>query len=229
MLALILAIVTGHSAVATILLSIGTFSFFLFSVVMFFRNKAKGDSKVAAVRLGKIPFDYLPHESPLSHGWTLAKEDASGPPPTFSSLSTDAPDPVGLSIKPNGWYGMDYAIVEAQKARCNRLIFAANFGMDGKVYIFVRMPSREVGRASEERWIQLGVNVGPSRIEGREGVVEIVGKGLRGGWASFDVSLDDAVERTFGKQGLFYGEYGRLLKIRVRGQLAISELDFYRG
>lgn len=207
-----------------------------FSVIMFFRNRAQtaeiktAAKKTAAASMGKIPFDYLPHESPSVHGWALLKEDATGSiPPTFSSLSANAPVSVGLSIKPNGWYGMDYPITEAQKTRCNRLIFVANFGTDGKVYAFLHMPSRVVGGTPEERWIQMGVNVGPDRIDGNEGIAGIIGKELRDGWVSFDVSLVDIVERTFRKRQLFYGEHGKLLKIRFRGSLSISEVEFYRG
>jgi hypothetical protein len=190
--------------------------------------KRKKPNSSPALPLGKIPFDYLPHESPLAHGWELVKEKATGAIPTFSSLSADAPVPVGLSIKPNGWYGMDFAVSEAQKTRCNRLLFAANFGTDGKIYTLLQLPSRVVGRTPEERWIQLGVNVGPSRTDGDEGIVGIVGQQLRGGWVSFDVALDDAVARTFGKRGLVYGEHGKLLKVRFRGYLSISEIEFYR-
>jgi hypothetical protein len=75
----------------------------------------------------------------------------------------------------------------------------------------------------------VGVNIGPTRLEGNEGMVELIGKGLRDGWVSFDVSLDDAVARTFGRRELFYGEQGKLVKIRFRGSLSISEIEFYRG
>ena len=79
------------------------------------------------------------------------------------------------------------------------MIFAANFGTDGKVYAFLHMPSRIVGGTPEERWIQMGVNVGPDRIEGDEGIVGIIGKELRDGcvvhpskldtWAMFEVRV----------------------------------------
>jgi hypothetical protein len=183
-----------------------------------------------SVERGKIPFDYLPHESPLVHDWTLLRENATAPiPPSFSALPADAPVLVGLSIRPNGWYGMDYSITEAQRTTCNRLIFAANFGTDGRFYVFLHMPSRVVGRTPEERWIKMGVNVGPDRVEGDEGVAGIIGKELRGGWASFDVSLENVVARTFGKRELFYGEHGNLLKIRFRGTLSTSEVEFHKG
>ena len=220
-------------SVVVLVLALGWLTF---SVIMYFRNRAQtaeiktAPKKTSAASMGKIRFDYLPQESPLVHGWALRKEIATGPvPPTFSSLSANAPVAIGLSIKPNGWYGMDYPIAEAQKTRCNRLIFAANFGIDGKAYAFLHMPSRIVGGTSEERWIQMGVNVGPDRIEGDEGIVGIIGKELRDGWVSFDVSLPDIVERTFGKRQLFFGEHGKLLRIRFRGSLSISEVELYRG
>ena len=131
-------------------------------------------------------------------------------------------------MKPYGWYGTDYKIKEAQKTTCNRLIFAANFGMDGQIYTLLELPSRIVGHTPEQHWIQMGVNVGPSRIEGVEGIAGIIGKELRDGWVSFDVLLEDVVARTFGKRDLFYGEHGKLLKIRLRGPLSISEIEIYR-
>jgi hypothetical protein len=132
-------------------------------------------------------------------------------------------------MKATGWYGMDYAIVEAQSSRCNWLVLSANFGTDGKIYTLLQMPSREVGGIREERWIQLGVNVGPARAEGNEDIVGVVGKELGGGWVSFDVSLDDVVKRAFGGRRLVYGEHGKLLKVRFRGFFSISEVEFYRG
>jgi signal transduction histidine kinase len=45
-----------------------------FSVIIFFRNRAQtaeiktASKKTATASMGKIPFDYLPQESPLVHG-----------------------------------------------------------------------------------------------------------------------------------------------------------------
>jgi hypothetical protein len=188
----------------------------------------KNLNAVKPVSLGKISFDYVPRESPFDHGWSLAKEDRPGIAPIFSSLPPGAPLSVGLSIKSSDWYGMDYIIVEAQSTRCNTLIFKANFDTDSRFYVHLELPSRIVGKKAEQQWIQFGINRGPARIDGGEGIVTIRGKEPNGGWDSFDVSLDDVVEATFGARGLTYGEYGKLLKIRMRGSLSISEIELLR-
>jgi hypothetical protein len=203
----------------------------VFSIVRFSKNRAKKiDDTNAVASLGKISFEYLPHESPLNHGWKLGQEPTKTPP-TLSSLPANAPVAVGLSVQSNGWYSLDYDITEAQITKCNRLIFAAKFGGDGVIYTFLKLPSTVVGGTSEEKWIQFGINIGPTRLDEKwnEGVVELIGKQLRDGWMTFDVSLDDAVARTFGKRNLIYGSYAKLLKIRFRGSLSISEVEFYRG
>lgn len=180
-------------------------------------------------KLGDIPFDYLPDESPLQHGWVLPEPDESGSTTRFSSLPADSPVRTGLSV--TGWNPKDYPIVEARKTKCNLLRFAANFEIDGRMYTLIQMPSSTVGQGSQERWIQMGVNIGASHIDDRydEGVVSISGKSLRGGWESFDILLDDVVRDTFGKRGFIYGAYGKLLRIRLRGSLSISPIEFYRS
>jgi len=183
-------------------------------------------------KLGDILFDYLPYESPLQNGWELVKENRPGFIPAFSSLTADAPIPVGLSITPTGWYGMDYAIVEARKTRCNHLRFAANFGTDGRIYTLVQMPPSTAGQSPLGRWIQMGVNIiGPPRIDVHfdEGIVRISGKPLGGGWEAFDILLNDKVKDTWGKRGFIYGEHGILSSIRLRGRLSISPIELYRS
>jgi hypothetical protein len=182
------------------------------------------ENATTAASLGQIPFNYLPHESPLDHGWALQKKDATGPiAPTFSSLPAGAPISVGLSIRPHGWYGMDYQITEAQRTRSNRLIFAASFGTDGKVYVFLQMPSRVVGRVFEERWIQLGVNIGPTRLEGNEGMVELIGKGATG-WMGI-------IRRVPGRRRSPHVRKGELFLRRTgqTGEDSFSRFSLYFG
>ncbi|MFY9675147.1 MAG: hypothetical protein WAK13_11885 [Terriglobales bacterium] len=202
---------------------------------MFAKNRktaigAERTAQATTATLGKISFDYLPHESPLSHGWTFADE-GTHQTVEFSRLSTDAPVPLGLSITPTCRYALDYVIKEAQSTKCNRLIFAAKFGTDGVIYTQLEILSTVVGAKPLKRWIQFGVNIGPTRFEESwtEGMVELVGNQLRDGWMSFDVSLDDAVAKTFGKKGFFYGEHGKLLRIRLRGTVSLSEIELYRA
>jgi hypothetical protein len=138
-------------------------------------------------KLGDILFDYLPQESPFQHGWKLSQETKATP--AFSP-------PIGLSIIPSKWYRMDYLITDAREAGCNRLRFVANFGTDGRIYTMVQMPSNRGGHKPQERWIQLGVNIGPPYVDLNwdEGVVSISGKPLGGGWELFDILLDDTVK-----------------------------------
>lgn len=232
--AALIAILLTNGKVAAILLVVVTWGWAAFSVYMFFRNRKAQSLKTEAAAesitvapLGKVPFAYLPHEAPTLNGWEY--HNVKKAEPTFSALPVNAPVSVGLSIKSNGWYGIDYPIKEAQQTKCNRLIFAAKFETDGVIYALLDMPSRVVGGTPIQRWLQFGVNIGPTRVEDQwnEGVVELIGKQLRDGWMSFDVSLDDAVARTFGKRDFFYGKHGKLLKIRLRGSLSISEIELY--
>jgi hypothetical protein len=190
-------------------------------------GRAMGSRAVPPL-LRKITFEYVPRESPLDHGWSLLKEDRAGVEPAFSAPPVGAPASTGLSIKPSGWYGIEYSILEALSTRCNALAFRANFATDGRVYTFLQLPSAVVGQKAKERWIQFGVGLGPSRVEGNEGIVSLIGTEIGGGWGSFDVLLDAAVQSTFGEQGLVYGEHGKLLKIRFRGGLSISDLELFR-
>jgi len=180
------------------------------------------------VLLAKIPFDYLPSESPTANGWVLVKEDRAGVAPIFSSLSVGGPVSTGLSIKSRGWYGVEYHVSHAQSSRCNLLSFWANFATDGRIYVNLQLPSIFVDRKPETRWIQFGVHLGPARREGTEGIVSIIGSGPVEGWDFFNLSLDDAVKSTFGDEGLTYGEHGKLLRIRIRGTLSLSEIKLLR-
>lgn len=180
------------------------------------------------VLLGEVSFDYLPHESPFQHGWKMADEERKGAEPVFSYLPSGSPVSVGLSVVPTGWYGLDYVITEAHKAGCNRLKFAANFGTVGRLYTLVQIQSRTVGQSTPPRWVQMGVNFGPACLKGDEGVLSISGMPLKNGWQSFDISLDEAVDATFGRRGFQYGKYGKLQKIRLRGPLSISSIRLCR-
>lgn len=234
-IAALIALVVNHYVAAFVIFTVAACAWTAFSIYMFARNRktsigAERTPQATTATLGKISFDYLPHESPLSHGWAFADEGAN-PTAEFSRLSTDAPVHFGLSIKPTCRYALDYFIKEAQYTKCNRLIFAARFGTDGVIYTQLEIPSTVVGAKPLKRWIQFGVNIGPTRFEESwtEGIVELVGNQLRDGWMSFDVSLDDAVAKTFGKQGFFYGDHGKLLRIRLRGTLSLSEIELYRA
>jgi hypothetical protein len=159
----------------------------------------------------------------------LAREDRVGTTPQFHVLDYDAPVPIGLSITPNGWYGMDYPILEAHVTACNRLCFSAKFGTDGRLYVLFQLNPRTVGESAVQRWIQLGVNIGRSRVEANEGIVSVTGKIMKDGWQSFDISLNRVVNDTFGKQGFVYGEHGKLLTIRLRGSMSISPIRLCRS
>ena len=149
------------------------------------------------------------------------------PSPTFSGLPLNAPVRQGLSVKPTGWYGLEYSIVVAHLTSCNRIQFSANFANDGRFYTLVEIRSKN-GQVAEQRWIAHLVGNGSAYVEGKEGVVPIAGKSLGNGCVSFKLSLVDEANRAFGQTGLEYGKSGKLLNIRLRGSLSISPIELYK-
>jgi hypothetical protein len=194
------------------------------------KTKETNNHLESLIDLGAIPFNYLPYEAPTDKGWVLG-DNPDGISPKFEAIS-NAPIAVGLLIVPSGQYCLDFFMKEAHRTTCNRLKFAANFSVDARFYVFVRMSPRQDGHEPIEKWVQMGVNIGPPQVDprwGKEGILSISGKALGGGWQLFDISLEDAVNSTFGKEGFIYGEHGKLLRIRLRGSLSISPIELYRS
>jgi hypothetical protein len=69
--AVLINVLLTSGKVASILCAVISFGWLAFLIVMFRRNRTQKSEKtdsVKALSLGKIPFDYLPYESPLAHG-----------------------------------------------------------------------------------------------------------------------------------------------------------------
>lgn len=82
----------------------------------------------------QILFDYMPNSSPLENGWTLAEEKNAGTMPTVTGLR-DAKACAGtiMSIKDQGWYGLDYSLPHVGVYDSVR--FTARFTEDGVLYL----------------------------------------------------------------------------------------------
>jgi hypothetical protein len=67
-------------------------------------------------------------------------------------------------------------------------------------------------------------NEPPQKVSAEEWKIFVNGHRLKDGWTSYDLSLPDEMGRTFLPEGWFYA--GQLLRLRLRGSLSISPIDF---
>lgn len=128
-----------------------------------------GDTSI----LESIGFDYLP-DSPIKHGWTLAKEDGATVPSFAACQSPEGVSPA-LSIHPNGRYALDHD-VPAHAASADGLKFAAKLSSNGRVYTLLRLTSQDGVTVKRDCWIQHSPQPGdesPDDATGAERVVSI--------------------------------------------------------
>jgi hypothetical protein len=168
----------------------------------------------------QIGFDYLPTSSPLEHGWKFADEDNVGTMPTVTELrDAMVSTRTIVSIKAQGWYGLDYSLPHISVYDSVR--FTARFAENGVLYLKSRIWNPE----GHERTVWLAqppvggtIPHGDGSIEWR---VSMPTKVLPNGWILFDLSLPHQMRAT-----LSCSEY-RLLGIRVRGSLEVSSAEFF--
>jgi hypothetical protein len=173
--------------------------------------------------LYRIDFDYLP-ELPVNHGWKLVKEEKSEDAPEFFNVPNESPISTGLTIKPNGWYGLEHDIIP-QALVSNHLKFSAKFASDSRIYARVRVSSRD-GAFTKSVWLRFfHSDVAKMQAfdpKSEEYGLSISGKRVSSGWVSYDVSLVDEVNRAMGEQGLIFQQ---ILKVRLRGPMSISAIE----
>jgi len=220
-------------------IAVGAFVLVLaaFALLLFIREKLRAptmqqgshlaeqrDSKSAApAKIDEIRFDYLP-QSPLQHGWSVAYGDATtakwssaSDAPSLGAMSMQA-DPgcaiqlvVGPNIRLSGW-----------------LLYAAKYTDTTMIFARVAMASLD-GTHATEKWIKFELGNGPPHqttgYEEHEWTLPMSGESLSHGWRRFNVSLPDAVRRTWGGQGW---TYRGLRIIRLRGTLAISPVECHQ-
>ena len=145
-----------------------------------------------------------------------AKWHAATDAPTAGSIFLDLSD-VGCAI--------DHGI-SPNVSLSTRLVCDANF-RDGTALLFVRV--RLVTRDASDRqsgFIKFDLDAVKSVYvkQYNEWVLPIRPESLGNGWRHLDISLTDAVARTWGRDGW---QLGGLLAIRVRGHLSISPIQLF--
>lgn len=181
-----------------------------------------------------IPFDYFP-ASPLEHGWKVGY---------FDKRIRDNPDPVAKSdyLKSRQWRiapnppsercviididacAIDYRI-PLRSVLSTRLICDLSFLDDAMLFVLVGLITLD-GSQTAEGYIKFD----PGREqphyvrEYNEWVLPTVFQPLSHGWHHIDMSLTDAVRRTWGQAGWLLRD---LRAVRVRGHLGISPIKLY--
>lgn len=172
----------------------------------------------------EIRFDYLP-DSPINHGWTVAEGDFTT---AKWSSPLDAPVPGSISIEMDPGCALD-KILEPNLTLSDRVKYSATYSTTTMLYMLVGLASRD-GSQTPQKWIRFDVGTGgPYRNSpgyGNEYKLPVEGTLQPNGWRKFDISLPDAVAKTWGTQGWTFRS---LQKIRLRGNVAITPIELYQS
>jgi hypothetical protein len=179
-----------------------------------------------------IRFDYLP-VSPIERGWTKAyKPDGTA---TFSS-DPDIEDSLRMRVTQSE-FAMDY-IVPVHATLANRLIFTAKYdngattGAATMIFAFVEVSTKN-GELRKRVWIKFyfgdkhafqtpGLWHDPAK-QLPEQTMYWPAEPFERGQLKFDIDLIETVRVVLGAHGWIYkGIY----KIRLRGDLSISPIEF---
>ncbi len=173
----------------------------------------------------KIEFDY--QDSPIEHGWTIVGADE-----TEVIVVHISDQFVGNAVSINSPvnYGMDFEVTTAAKQFGKVIEFVADLENDSRIYAFVGL--KQDNGTTTTGWLKFKAGDGqpqPSAIATNigEGEWSVPIKPLlyRGGdWLLFQVDLEDAVKRTFGRDGW---SFQQLIKFRVRGDLSLDYLSVF--
>ncbi|MGB8681462.1 MAG: hypothetical protein WCD12_01135 [Candidatus Binatus sp.] len=181
----------------------------------------------AATPTGKphevIPFDYLP-KSPIDNGWKQGYPSNPVPPDATWKVAIGAPTAgsLFLDLSDTGC-AIDFE-VSPNASLSTRLVCDANFrDKTAMLWVRVRLVTLN-GRDKDWGFIKFDLNEGQPVPDKRykEWVLPIKPESLGNGWRHLDISLRDAVEKTWGNDGWLLGG---LLAIRLRGHLSISPIE----
>lgn len=169
---------------------------------------------------GEIRFDYPP--GPLERGWKCTLDPHEKTAPKFSPVPEY---PGGISVAAPSSTHIDHDVEASQRA-CNGLRFDAKIAEGSHVYARMQLISRDRPGASKPVWIAFAVGRRPGEMRPADEWV-IYREPQRDGWARFNISLLEEVERSpFGQaQGLTFCE---LLSLRIRGSVSLSPIQLYR-
>jgi hypothetical protein len=212
-----LALVMG----AGLVFSYCAISFALKNKTKLTKRQPQAKEEKERTQILQIRFDYLP-DSPLNHGWRVSY---GGQPVSNAPWTHPADGPPGsLWLQLEAGCAMDFAI-EPSASLADRITYMAKYTDTTMIFIRVRMTSPD-SMATQEKWIKLELGKDDPRPtakwEQEEWTLPVSGIPIKSGWREFDLSLPDAVRRTWGTHGW---TFKRILTIRIRGRLGISPID----
>jgi hypothetical protein len=169
----------------------------------------------------EIRFDYVPDKL-TNHRWKPGYPDKREPEAAAYSSPRDAPVPGCLSIKTDVVYALDYQLPPTV---CDRVRFDAQYSGTTMLFTGVLLTSK-TGSPPGWKWIKYYISSGEIRAEPTPGspneyTLWWPAAALPNGWVSFDLSLPQVVQHTWGTQGWAYES---LKAIRIRGSLSISPI-----
>lgn len=156
-------------------------------------------------------------KSPLETGWGLAGESNS----SQIKFSFPSANPGGLELAADSTQAIDYAAPE-QLRGCSRIRFRAKLTRDAHVYAKVELVSSS-GGSRVIGWIACSVgDKVAQKVANNEWLISR--PQLPDGWALFDLSIPDEINRShFRKEQSL--EFSGFLGIRLRGSLAVSPIE----
>jgi len=177
-------------------------------------------------KLGQIRFDYLP-SPPTKNDWRIGLIKKIPPEqrtlPEFAAAQP-APLPGSLTIRHNEHYSIDYTVGQVQSL-ANIVEYYVKPTSDGTFYLKVNVSSRD-GSHARTVWLRHVIGTGaPRQINPSEWSFDVQGELLKDGWTLVKLSVEDEVTESFGKEGFVYQG---LQDVRIRGNLSISPITFYR-
>jgi hypothetical protein len=187
-----------------------------------------------SVLVKQIGFEYLP-ASPLENGWKVAYSYAwvneGGQPAITEYLksrqwrtASDSPTKGSISMNIDAC-AIDYEL-DRNATFSDRLECEVKFGNATDMFVRVEMASGNGSRTTKLIKFVLGTE-SPSATknwENDEWTLPIYPQALPNGWRKVNISLADAVAKTWGRFGW---TFRAISTVRLRGELSISPIRLY--
>lgn len=167
--------------------------------------------------LQTINFNY--QDSPLNHGWRIA-ETVDESQPVITHVS-DGFYGNALKIRSTARYALDCGVIPAAHIGKSVEFVAKMMERDSSIYAKLSVQSKD-GTKTKDVWLNFQIGVGQPRPHGDgmvEWIVYVSPELIGSGWLKFQVDLNDALVRSFGKDGW---DFRKLRGFRLRGSLNIA-------
>lgn len=171
----------------------------------------------------RIDFNYK--DSPTKHGWQIGDESQF----VFKPYS-DGHVGSALEIKSLSWEAMDYHVSDVNPAAelGTGIEYVTQLGKRAVIYTLVSIQSQDRAE-SRDVWLNFQVGRRPPEPLGEdrsEWSVYVQPVHREGPWLVFQVDLNDAVKRTYGKEGW---KFVGLKRFRLRGSLSLAHISVFES